>query len=116
MYLTIYLEICKLLFIIIFMIRIEQGETILKKIRGAAGADYFLLFTSACPPIGIFDAKDNIIKVTIISDRRSPSAGTRLIEECERKIRQLISFYKDQIYSGNRMIAFCRRGISGSTQ
>ena len=27
-----------------------------KKIRGAAGTDYFILFTSACPQIGIFNA------------------------------------------------------------
>ncbi|WP_133243455.1 hypothetical protein [Ignatzschineria cameli] len=26
-----------------------------KKVRGAAGTDYFILFTTACPQTGIFD-------------------------------------------------------------
>ncbi|WP_255406348.1 hypothetical protein [Ignatzschineria sp. F8392] len=29
---------------------------ILKKVHGAAGTHYFILLTSACPPVGIFDA------------------------------------------------------------
>ncbi|WP_157953532.1 hypothetical protein [Ignatzschineria cameli] len=32
-----------------------------KKVRGAAGADYFILITTACPQIGIFDAERNQI-------------------------------------------------------
>ncbi len=51
----------------------------------------------------------SIVKVAIF-------AGARLIEICDGKIRQIISFYKDKIYSGNRMIAYCRREICGSTR
>ncbi|WP_133243414.1 hypothetical protein [Ignatzschineria cameli] len=29
---------------------------ILKRVLGAAGTDYFVFFTGACPPVGIFDA------------------------------------------------------------
>ncbi len=52
---------------------------ILKKIRGAAGANHFVLITTACPRIGINDAEGTIIKVTIIGDRRSPTAGARFV-------------------------------------
>ncbi|WP_286481584.1 hypothetical protein [Ignatzschineria indica] len=40
---------------------------ILKRSRGTAGANYFALFTSACPPFGINDA----------FCRREVSASTR---------------------------------------
>ncbi|WP_157954949.1 hypothetical protein [Ignatzschineria cameli] len=30
-----------------------------KKVRGAAGTDYFILITTACPQNGIFDAERN---------------------------------------------------------
>ncbi|WP_255406354.1 hypothetical protein [Ignatzschineria sp. F8392] len=31
---------------------------ILKRVCGAVGAYYFVLFTTACPPFGIFDAEE----------------------------------------------------------
>ncbi|OYQ79412.1 hypothetical protein B9T19_06470 [Ignatzschineria sp. F8392] len=68
-------------------------KKILKKIHGAAGADYFTLFTGACPPFGIFDAEENIIKVTIIDDRRSPIAGVQFLEASDSEDRQLIGLF-----------------------
>ncbi|MDM1546240.1 hypothetical protein HX037_10235 [Ignatzschineria indica] len=68
-------------------------KKILKKIHGAAGADYFPLFTGACPRFDIFDAEDNIIKVTIIDDRRSPIAGVQFLEACDSEDRHLISLF-----------------------
>ncbi|PWD86119.1 hypothetical protein [Ignatzschineria cameli] len=54
---------------------------ILKRIYGAAGTNYFVLLTPACPPIGIFDTDLNNIKVILLADTRS-------VEERDSKIRQ----------------------------
>ena len=36
---------------------------ILKKVHGAAGADYIALFAGACPPIGIYDARGLLVTI-----------------------------------------------------
>lgn len=63
---------------LLFSMNIFQSM-ILKRSCGVAGADYFVLITTACPRIGINDAEGTIIKVTIIGDRRSPTAGARFV-------------------------------------
>ena len=57
---------------------------IFKKIRGAAGADYFVLLTGACPLFGTFSAEDDIAKVTIF-------AGMQILKGCNGHFRQLIN-------------------------
>ncbi|WP_143436861.1 hypothetical protein [Ignatzschineria sp. F8392] len=53
-----------------------SGFFILKKVRGAAGTHYFILITSACPQFGHFQC---------------PLPARSFLEECDSKIRQLIS-------------------------
>ena len=55
-----------------------------KKVRGAAGADYFILLTGACPLFGTFSAEDDIAKVTIF-------AGMQILKGCNGHFRQLIN-------------------------
>ncbi|OYQ79433.1 hypothetical protein B9T19_06575 [Ignatzschineria sp. F8392] len=57
---------------------------ILKKIRGAAGADYFVLLAYACPRIGTFSAEDDIAEVAIF-------AGMQIMEGYNGNLRQLIN-------------------------
>ncbi|PWD87613.1 hypothetical protein [Ignatzschineria cameli] len=53
-----------------------------KKSRGTAGTDYFVFFTGACPPNGIFNAESDIAKGAIF-------AGMQSFEERDSDFRQL---------------------------
>ena len=45
---------------------------ILKRIRGTAGTDYFILITPACPQIGTLDAVVIAVDLEHLEDRAVP--------------------------------------------